>query len=78
MPVGVLMTVTELGSDGSSLDQATFTSPIFGRRNRPLSSAAKRALRVKRTDCMLERFLNRGGPIRAPARLPLMEAKKCL
>jgi hypothetical protein len=71
-----LITVTELGSEGSARDHATLTSPIFGKRSRPLPSTAKRALRVKRIDWVPLRRLNRGGPTRVPARSPLTEAKK--
>lgn len=68
--------MTEDGSDGSSRDHATFTSPTFGKRSRPFASTAKRALRVKRMACVLDRRLNLGGPILAPARCPLSEAEK--
>ncbi len=71
------MTVTLPGAEGRSRDQRTSTSPIFGRRSRPLARILNRALAVNRIACRLSlRDLNRGGPAFGPLRLPVTEAKK--
>ncbi|MGW6395814.1 hypothetical protein ACWFR1_36145 [Streptomyces sp. NPDC055103] len=71
-----MTTVTDDGAVGSSRDHLTFTSPIFGRRSTPSSVIEKRALVVKRMDWRLVFFLNFGGPIFGPLRVPFLEAKK--
>ncbi|GII61347.1 hypothetical protein Skr01_14320 [Sphaerisporangium krabiense] len=76
-PAASLMTVTEEGADGSSRDQRTGTSPIFGRRSLPPGVIENRAFLVNRTACRLSFFdRNRGAASFGPLRLPVMEAKK--
>jgi hypothetical protein len=71
------MIATDDGSDGKVLDQRTARSPIFGRRNRPLSRTLNREFFVKRMACRLSlRDRNRGGATLRPLRLPVTEAKK--
>ena len=72
-----MITVTEDGPDGRSLDQRTSTSPIFGSRSFPAGVMANRALRVNRIACRRSlRDRNRGGAIFGPFRFPVTEAKK--
>src|SRR4051794_25213876 len=47
-PAASLMIVTDDGAEGSSRDQRTSRSPIFGSRSRPLSRILYRALAVNR------------------------------
>ena len=76
-PAASLMTVTLAGAEGRSRDQRTGTSPIFGRRSRPLGSTLNRALAVNLTACRRSlRDLNRGGATLRPFRLPADQAKK--
>lgn len=71
------MIATDDGSDGRLRDQRTATSPIFGRRSRPLSSTLNREFFVNRIACRLSlRDRNRGGATLRPLRLPVIEAKK--
>jgi len=71
------MIVTDDGSDGRSRDHATFTSPIFGNRNLRPGVMVNRAFFVNRIACRWSRRdRKRGGPTRAPLRLPVTEAKK--
>ena len=68
--------MTELGSDGSSRDQRTFTPPILARHSRPLGRRAN-PLRVNLADCRVSlRDLNLGRPTRLPRRLPFTASKK--
>ena len=77
LPAASRTTVTDDGTDGSGRDQRTGTSPIFGRRSRPLSSTLNRALAVNRTACRRSfRDRNRGGATFGPFRFPVTEAKK--
>jgi hypothetical protein len=50
-PAESRITVTLEGSEGSSRDQRTGTSPILGSRSFPLASTRNRALAVNRTAC---------------------------
>ena len=50
-PAESRITVTLDGPDGSSRDQRTGTSPIFGSRSFPSGSTLNRALAVNRTAC---------------------------
>src|ERR1035441_4707611 len=76
-PAASLITVTLDGPAGSSRDQRTGTSPIFGRRSFPPAGTAKRAVRVNRIACRRSlQDRNRGGATRGPLRVPAAEAKK--
>ena len=76
-PAGSRITVTLAGAEGRSRDQRTSTSPIFGRRSRPLGRILNRAFAVNRIACLRSlRDLNRGRWILGPLRLPVTEAKK--
>ena len=76
-PAASTVTVTLDGSNGSSRDQRTGTSPIPGSRNRPAGSTRNRAALVNRIACARSRFdRNRGAPSVRPFRAPVTEAKK--
>jgi hypothetical protein len=76
-PAASLITVTLAGTEGSPRDQRTSTSPIFGRRRRPLAKILNFAFAVNRTACLWSfRDLGRGGPTFGPLRLPAADAKK--
>lgn len=63
--------MTDDGSDGSSRDHATFTSPIFGNRSLPVAVTLNLALAVNLIECRLSlRDRKRGGATLAPFRLP--------
>jgi hypothetical protein len=76
-PAASRITVTEVGVAGSSRDQRTSTSPIFGNRSRLLPSTLNRALAVNRIACRRSlRDRNRGGATFGPLRFPVIDAKK--
>ena len=65
------------GSEDSSRDQRTATSPIPGSRGRPASVTRNRAALVNRIDCFRSlRDRNRGAPSLRPFRLPDREANQ--
>ena len=75
-PAASKITVTDDGSQGSTRDQRTGTSPTFGSRSLPLGSTVNRELRVNRTACRVSlRDRNRGGATRQPFRFPDTELK---
>jgi hypothetical protein len=76
-PAASRMIVTDEGSDGSSRDQRTGTSPALGNRSFPPAVTAKRVLRVNRIACRASlRDRNRGGATLRPLRFPETDAKK--
>ncbi len=70
------MTVTELGSEGRSLDHIGFKLPILAKYT--CSSLIENPALVNSADCWLVFFLNLGTPIFPPFLFPLRELKKFL
>lgn len=72
------MTVTDDGFEGSRRDQRTSTSPILGSRSLPPLVMDQQAFAVNRTACRAVFFLNFGGAIFGPSRVPFLDVKKLL